>query len=339
MENRLEWIDIAKGILILLVVVGHIFPIQMECELAEKFRLWIYSCHIPAFFIINGWLKGKGSFLSLQHFYDVLFRQKRIWIMYFFFGAIFFVRFLIQIICGYNTINEGFLFIEHILLGVGEGVLWFLPAFLIAEWLFYFCMRSKTLRGGVLAIFICLYVGKYALPIKNISEISSVPLLLYIVLMRSFVSLIFMFIGYCVNKYRLFENRLLMSLSCLSVFAYLNYDVDINNLVFHNELLYLIFAVLGCMLVINIAQCIANFDRFSLIFSLFGKESLFVMLTHTIFFVIQFSLLISSSFLSSQTSILLTAIVISIIMEYMLIYIKTLLTKRFNVLKKYPILG
>lgn len=149
MEDRLKWIDIAKGICILLVIVGHILPVQMESELAEKFRLWIYSCHIPAFFIINGYLKSRGSFLSLQHFSDLLFKQRRMWTVYFFFGIIFFIRYLIQIIFGYNDIREGFLFIEHILLGVGEGVLWFVPAFLIAECFFYIFLKYNRLWGGI----------------------------------------------------------------------------------------------------------------------------------------------------------------------------------------------
>ena len=62
MNDRLERVDITKGILIILVIIGHILPVDMSSDLAIKFRLWIYSCHIPAFFILNGWLKCKGGF-------------------------------------------------------------------------------------------------------------------------------------------------------------------------------------------------------------------------------------------------------------------------------------
>jgi fucose 4-O-acetylase-like acetyltransferase len=53
-EERIEWIDIAKGIGIICVVMGHIFSIQM---LAHKI---IYLFHMPLFFYISGFLyKGE----------------------------------------------------------------------------------------------------------------------------------------------------------------------------------------------------------------------------------------------------------------------------------------
>ena len=55
MEKRIEYIDIAKGIGILLVVIGHIvygnnYPIPH----AGRISNFIYSFHMPLFFIISG---------------------------------------------------------------------------------------------------------------------------------------------------------------------------------------------------------------------------------------------------------------------------------------------
>lgn len=49
MEHRIGYIDIAKGIGILLVYIGH-------CDLDYKSNLflWIYSFHMPLFFFISG---------------------------------------------------------------------------------------------------------------------------------------------------------------------------------------------------------------------------------------------------------------------------------------------
>ena len=58
MTKRIEWIDIAKGIGIILVVIGHISQIEVLNDI-------IYSFHMPLFFIISGYLykrkfyKGK----------------------------------------------------------------------------------------------------------------------------------------------------------------------------------------------------------------------------------------------------------------------------------------
>ena len=48
--NRLNWIDSAKGLLILLVVLGHMSDINGEL------KNWIFTFHMPAFFIISGYL-------------------------------------------------------------------------------------------------------------------------------------------------------------------------------------------------------------------------------------------------------------------------------------------
>ena len=49
-DKRISYIDMAKGIGIILVVLGHsIFP-------SENLTTWIYSFHMPLFFILSGML-------------------------------------------------------------------------------------------------------------------------------------------------------------------------------------------------------------------------------------------------------------------------------------------
>ena len=70
MSMRLVWVDWAKAILIYLMVVGHCFPVSWENKL-------IYAFHMPAFFIISGylyrphhWLKTLKAFLIPIAFYS-----------------------------------------------------------------------------------------------------------------------------------------------------------------------------------------------------------------------------------------------------------------------------
>ena len=62
MKNRISWIDWAKAILISLVVLGHCGADQMTID-------FIYAIHMPAFFIISGFLyRAHGitkTFVSL----------------------------------------------------------------------------------------------------------------------------------------------------------------------------------------------------------------------------------------------------------------------------------
>lgn len=51
--KRLDWVDIAKGIAIVLMILGH-------SSLPNTIQNWIYSFHMPFFFFISGVLT-KGS--------------------------------------------------------------------------------------------------------------------------------------------------------------------------------------------------------------------------------------------------------------------------------------
>lgn len=72
--NRLVWADALKGILIVLVVLGHSIQsvmIKMGMPFTEDY-LWnlIYSFHMPAFIAVSGFLAygknvaGGGQFLD-----------------------------------------------------------------------------------------------------------------------------------------------------------------------------------------------------------------------------------------------------------------------------------
>jgi len=53
--KRIEWVDVYKGIMIILVVVGHA---------TGKFNWWIYQFHMAAFFFVSGFLSNIESRLS-----------------------------------------------------------------------------------------------------------------------------------------------------------------------------------------------------------------------------------------------------------------------------------
>lgn len=53
--KRIEWCDIYKGIMIILVVIGHA---------TGQFNSWIYQFHMAAFFFISGYsgrMAGKSQ--------------------------------------------------------------------------------------------------------------------------------------------------------------------------------------------------------------------------------------------------------------------------------------
>lgn len=63
----IEWILIAKGIGIFLVVAGHFWPFDSPSYWTEVRRI-IYTFHMPLFFFLSGWLyhHGKYSYRDLM---------------------------------------------------------------------------------------------------------------------------------------------------------------------------------------------------------------------------------------------------------------------------------
>lgn len=61
-SNRLQWVDSMKGILILMVVMGHAvqYCLPMSYETNYCWNL-IYSFHMPAFMALSGWLLKNGE--------------------------------------------------------------------------------------------------------------------------------------------------------------------------------------------------------------------------------------------------------------------------------------
>lgn len=59
MNKRIEYIDIAKGIAIIMVLLGHIdlCPIGLKSS--------IYSFHMPLFFILSGYFMKEGIEIRL----------------------------------------------------------------------------------------------------------------------------------------------------------------------------------------------------------------------------------------------------------------------------------
>lgn len=89
--GRIEVFDICKGILITTVVLGHIIPEKTDIH------AWIYSWHIPAFFIISGMLvaykRNKKHQVLYYHILDSGLR--RLMLPYFGYGILLlFVRWM-----------------------------------------------------------------------------------------------------------------------------------------------------------------------------------------------------------------------------------------------------
>lgn len=148
-RKRIEYVDVAKGIAILSVIVGHTFSAYDPGSLLNRF---IYSFHMPLFFILSGF------FYRPQDFKTAFGRKvKNLLVPYLIINA---VRCLIALEkSGFETMLQGYLF--PALYGNGStpkialclfdvkivGMTWFLIAMFVCQVL-YLCLEEFSKKYG-----------------------------------------------------------------------------------------------------------------------------------------------------------------------------------------------
>ena len=151
MNKRIDYLDIAKGILIITVIL---------CHSSWSFAQYMYWFHMPAFFMISGLLYRDGNNFKKQFL--------KFYIPYFSFSA---VDILFNFIMYPDIASvENFLisFKSYIYSGKAVwGVFWFIPVLLITKFLFS-KLRSNLKTPYVLLIIAIGYIVVHIYSIKVI---------------------------------------------------------------------------------------------------------------------------------------------------------------------------
>ena len=69
-KQRISYIDSLKGLGIILIVVGHIIPYE------SMLHVWIYSFHVPIFFIISGMLFKMKQEEICEEDFNIIVKKK-----------------------------------------------------------------------------------------------------------------------------------------------------------------------------------------------------------------------------------------------------------------------
>ena len=72
--KRLDYLDLAKGIGILIVMLGH-FPFYGEPHISIQLYDFIFSFHMPLFFIITGIIFGYSRKWEKQTFKELFIKK------------------------------------------------------------------------------------------------------------------------------------------------------------------------------------------------------------------------------------------------------------------------
>lgn len=140
--KRIEALDIAKGIGIILVIIGHMS--------SSYLRDWIYSFHMPLFFIISGICFKTEKYPSFLPFLRQRVRTLAIPTL-----ALYFIILLLETLTGIKGFD-----LQQQLKGVHPGVLWFLITLLFSE-LLYFPLSKLTILWRIPLLFVLASTGVF----------------------------------------------------------------------------------------------------------------------------------------------------------------------------------
>lgn len=274
--KRVIAIDSAKGIAILMLLLSH-------CITGEGYlKIWIFSWHMPIFFIICGLLNQlrnpKGQPLcQLKPWLKR--RLKQIFVPYFIFG-LFYIIFIngLYYISG-NKIN---LLNECISLITMQGVasMWFLPVFFFSEMFFVFFIAKLSNILQALFIIITIFLLTQLQYNGEMPTDKIVRLLLKILVALSFV-ILGNRIGILFNRHIPFL-LLMISLLITSLISLYNGFVGIGALLFGNVILFFITGFFISYSIIMLFKVISNNVDLSLL-NLFGANSIIILVTNNLF--------------------------------------------------------
>lgn len=281
--KRISYIDMAKGIGIILVVAGH------TGFLSETALTWVMSFHMPLFFILSGMLLSHTN--ATKHDMSAFFKKKArsILIPYFSFSVLSILFSAILDTATFASYLPNALLQTFTLYGI--SVLWFLPSLFLGETVFLF-IRKKTslLVSSILYLIICLltvlgvntYHYHYVIDFEN--NLSLLGAYLIAVFVRTGIAISFLAMGYYLQHFifRTEKKKALYAL-CSVLFLLLNVflsarngKVDLNYMLFNNYLLYFSAALCGSLFVICLCAALPAWTPILAA----GKHSLIIMATH-----------------------------------------------------------
>ncbi len=348
-KKRLDYLDMAKGLGMILVLIGHLQgdSIFTFSPYIHPLCVFIFSFHMPMFFIISGILLAIRN-EEIKPFKDVAkTRFRGIMIPYMWFSFFYILVVIWALIKGEIAPQTLYLNIWYILSCYGMNVLWFLPALYFGELLFIFLRRR--IRNDLTFITIVVlsnaivYCASFFLGITDFSTPFGQRIHeLIIVILRPVLVCGFIMIGYYAHKllrkgtrlgdffnrpeknekgnitakYRLAYIVLgLMLFGVCFAFFRINNGIDFRSLAFRNVFFFFICALSGSFGMISVCRGLPRVP----LFCYWGIGSLIFMATHNSQTVLTFSLkaaMYVNQYLTRARGYICYAIVILIITAY-----------------------
>jgi len=288
-NKRVKWIDIAKGIGIILVVLGHSNWFFAQATTTMFIQKYIYSFHMPLFFFLSGYLFIKEKYPSFKAFF--IKKVKTLLIPYFFFSilSVLFIVILnlknLDNLISFKTAIIQIFYLKSTV--VWNEPLWFLVCLFVVEIIYYFLSKIKSKKIIVFILLLCSITG-YSL--SFIINYFILPWGVGIAL----IAIAFYGIGNFVrgnetlNKITLPNVPVFIICLIISVVigGFLNSIIVMYLYQFGNIFYLYIGAVAGIIACIQLSQFISKQNIIIKLFEYYGKNSIVILCTHYFIFKI-----------------------------------------------------
>lgn len=275
---RYKYIDNTKGLAIILMIFAHTMTIN------NGIKIWIFSFHMPIFFIINGILFQKKFERRSPEMEDIkiLFikRARQLGVPYLFFCLL-----LTMFYCGLSVLSGksfdivGYMFKIITLQGIDS--LWFIPCFFFAELTLVIVLVSRRTK-------IAGEIGTLALVGYLIFFSQKIPhFWLLRFLIKVMVGFVFSYIGYWIGKKKLVQKLpfygAIFILVVGIIFSQINGLVGIGSLEFQNSIMFLFDAVISSLAMLALFYCSesSGFKEFKIL-TFFGRDTIVLLCTNNL---------------------------------------------------------
>lgn len=265
-NNRIHWIDCAKGVGIFLVVLGHIYK-------DNSVTTWIYSFHMPLFFVLSGWVAALFKTKEFSFKRNLLSKSKSLLLPFVVFRCLLIVYWFL---------------VERHFRELDLGPIWFLITLYVTCItilpLFRYC-KSLSNKAVVTLINIVAYYCYITLLPTQVKEnlhlvtwglASNVWFSLGYLIKMSLENLQPVYVNKCYRGG--VRKALLISTGIISIGFYnLNDGVSVYSGIINNYVLYLLFGLAGTYVVCGICKIAITSNKF---LEYWGRNSIVLLAIH-----------------------------------------------------------
>lgn len=263
MSIRQRWIDIVKGIGIILMVIGH-------ADAPRLLKIWIYGFHMPLFFIIAGYTFNRNKWLENGFLPLMQSRAKAYLQPYIGFFIINLIMWsvLVKVSGGEIQLNDWILagIYSYDIMMPNCAPLWFLPC-LFVSYLFFWILIKRDhciIRASLSIVYLLILLGVCNL--EKAYGIIELPWHIDVALISS----VFMLIGYELKDKQIIEKVnipvAVASFLLGSVIIFINGKINMVQNQYNNMVLFIIGASFLTIVFFYISNRISNCKKIKINF-------------------------------------------------------------------------